>query len=387
MSLRVDPSWWHALAVGLPRAMNDLADVCPDPRLAVTVGGNVVYAPPDPRGDPGEQIVAALCALPCDVVLGPLPPDAHATGSVLPLGGTFETAAVWIDGRRQVTRAVVYYHDGWGAQTGVSAKIPLHVAVFALLAIAQDAIEGTSLAPEREEAYRAARGVVARRGAEFWVDTGEVMGAYSLGGCHCFVATAAYGSPLAAEVQSLRSFRDEVLRGTRAGAAFFDRFWPHYYRLSPPIVAAMEGDPEARELIRHALVAPIVEYLRIARTFPEEPLDGVPEPWRSFAEDVRERLASWGAALGLPDGFDGVPPDAALDELRLVLRYVLRRPADRRAYLDALRAGRKLPIAATARARARFLEGETAPRLERDELDWIFGTGRAAPAPHEGGGR
>ena len=69
------------------------------------------------------------------------------------------------------------------------------------------------------------------------------------GGGRCFVATAAYGSPYAREVELLREFRDGVLRRTRAGDAWFDRFYRRYSEWSPPIADLMEQDPELAELM------------------------------------------------------------------------------------------------------------------------------------------
>ena len=51
------------------------------------------------------------------------------------------------------------------------------------------------------------------------------------GGGPCFIATAAYGTPLAPEIHILRDFRDSYLLTNAPGTAFVDI----YYRLSPPL--------------------------------------------------------------------------------------------------------------------------------------------------------
>lgn len=73
----------------------------------------------------------------------------------------------------------------------------------------------------------------------------------------CFIATAAYGSPMAAEVETLRRFRDGVLL-TRAGG----RACIHaYYRLSPPVARWVARSPALRGGVR-LLLAPVVRLLR-----------------------------------------------------------------------------------------------------------------------------
>jgi len=69
----------------------------------------------------------------------------------------------------------------------------------------------------------------------------------------CFIATAAYGSDMAREVQVLREFRGEWLMTNAAGRAFV-RF---YYRNSPPVAELIRESDGARATVR-AVLLPIV---------------------------------------------------------------------------------------------------------------------------------
>lgn len=66
----------------------------------------------------------------------------------------------------------------------------------------------------------------------------------------CFIATAAYGSPLSAEVLVLSRFRDEVLLRSKLGRSAVRL----YYAVSPPVASYIEGRKSLKALIRTLLV-------------------------------------------------------------------------------------------------------------------------------------
>ena len=69
----------------------------------------------------------------------------------------------------------------------------------------------------------------------------------------CFIATAAFGSPLERHVQILRDFRDRILLNSSAGKAFVD----FYYRTSPPIADKIAQSAGLR-IIARVLLMPVI---------------------------------------------------------------------------------------------------------------------------------
>ena len=70
----------------------------------------------------------------------------------------------------------------------------------------------------------------------------------------CFIATAAYGTPTAEQIDVLREFRDVVLLESTVGSQFVAL----YYQLSPPVADFIAGNELLRTLVRELLVDPIV---------------------------------------------------------------------------------------------------------------------------------
>ncbi|MBI3996826.1 MAG: hypothetical protein HY352_04135 [Candidatus Omnitrophica bacterium] len=137
--------------------------------------------------------------------------------------------------------------------------------------------------PEGEAFSLAASGVpLERMGATFtdngngtgtfvWTPTQEQLGSYpvtftatdvtgfsssqivTVKASACFIATAAYGSPMAKEIQVLQQFRDDVLLAHPSGRALVK--W--YEHLSPPIAQAIARHPALRSAVR-LLLRPVV---------------------------------------------------------------------------------------------------------------------------------
>lgn len=88
---------------------------------------------------------------------------------------------------------------------------------------------------------------------------GPIASIADVGGGGCFIATAAYGTPMADEIESLRAVRDRFLLRTPAGVAFVDS----YYRLSPAVAEGVAKSAVLRAVVRIAL-APVVLASRAA---------------------------------------------------------------------------------------------------------------------------
>ncbi|MFO7773788.1 MAG: CFI-box-CTERM domain-containing protein [Dehalococcoidia bacterium] len=100
-----------------------------------------------------------------------------------------------------------------------------------------------------------------------WSDGGEVrfdgIGVWpapqSWFGDWCFIATAAYGSPMAEEIQILREFRDGYLLTNPAGKAMVDV----YYGVSPPLAEFITEHPALKPIVRAGL-APAIALSAVA---------------------------------------------------------------------------------------------------------------------------
>jgi hypothetical protein len=75
----------------------------------------------------------------------------------------------------------------------------------------------------------------------------------------CFIATAAYGTASAVEIDVLRAFRDEVLLESTVGSQLVEL----YYRTSPPVAEFISENEWLRTLVREFLVDPVASLVGV----------------------------------------------------------------------------------------------------------------------------
>ena len=78
----------------------------------------------------------------------------------------------------------------------------------------------------------------------------------------CLIATAAYGSEMAPQVQLLREIRDNQLMNTESGTSFMNTFNDIYYTFSPTIADMQRESPMFKEAVKLGLT-PLLSSLAI----------------------------------------------------------------------------------------------------------------------------
>ena len=81
-------------------------------------------------------------------------------------------------------------------------------------------------------------------------------------GGSCLIATAAYGTEMAPQVQALREIRDGALLSTDSGASFVAGFNSVYYMFSPAVADLERQSPAFREAVR-IVISPMISTLSI----------------------------------------------------------------------------------------------------------------------------
>ena len=78
----------------------------------------------------------------------------------------------------------------------------------------------------------------------------------------CLIATAAYGSEMASQVQQLREIRDNTIMKTNSGMAFMTSFNQFYYSFSPIVADFEREQPIFKEAVK-AMLTPMLSSLSL----------------------------------------------------------------------------------------------------------------------------
>ncbi|PKL65176.1 MAG: hypothetical protein CVV32_04060 [Methanomicrobiales archaeon HGW-Methanomicrobiales-3] len=106
---------------------------------------------------------------------------------------------------------------------------------------------------EKQEAYT---------NAAKWEAKGQEKG--SIQDYGCLIVTATFGSPLASEVQLVRSFRDDSIVKSYTGSRFMPGFNAWYYSFSPQVSTYINEHPVTKPVMR-VLITPILQIVLIAQ--------------------------------------------------------------------------------------------------------------------------
>ncbi len=83
----------------------------------------------------------------------------------------------------------------------------------------------------------------------------------------CFIATAAYGTPMAEEIQVLREFRDKYLVTNPVGSSLVG----FYYMVSPPIAEFITEHPSLKPIVRAGLLPAVtISTIAVNATMPDK---------------------------------------------------------------------------------------------------------------------
>lgn len=85
----------------------------------------------------------------------------------------------------------------------------------------------------------------------------------------CIVASLATGSTRSDEVNQLRRFREDVLRGSDIGDDFFQHLHFRYYEFSPEVCRLMNRDRALASVIRRWFVLPLLASLELLHEYTE----------------------------------------------------------------------------------------------------------------------
>ena len=121
----------------------------------------------------------------------------------------------------------------------------------------------------------------------------------------CLIATAAFGSEMAPQVQFLREIRDGKVMATQSGTAFMTGFNQFYYSFSPAVADYERENPVFKETVKLALT-PMLTSLTLLN---------------HVSVDTEEQMLGWGISLILLNiGMYFVAPAVIIAKIKKRLR-------------------------------------------------------------------
>lgn len=194
-----------------------------------------------------------------DFIIDLKPPDAPELTKVT--SGDARFTATWEDDNNDPDDVsyTLYYSDAAFTdpeEDGVDAKREIDSKSVAIESnVSNDSTYYVSVVAideaDNESALSNQISVVPASTQDFW-ELYQAEGGTDPGG-FCFIATAAYGSPLEGELDTLRAFRDQMLRPTEGGSALVDA----YYKYGRRWASWIADKPALRAIVRVVLV-PVV---------------------------------------------------------------------------------------------------------------------------------
>jgi hypothetical protein len=172
-------------------------------------------------------------------VLGPCPPQGDETGTVT-ITQTGNDITLTVDGDTLPGIVSGATYAVFAFETGANEQFTMYIT----FTLSSSTSGSGTITWSWTDGVDSCEG-----GAELTVTRGAPAPGGGGGGGGCFIATAAFGTPMAEEVVALKKFRDEYLLSNRAGRAFV-RF---YYRYGPALADYLRIHEGARAAVRLGL--------------------------------------------------------------------------------------------------------------------------------------
>ena len=169
--------------------------------------------------------------------------DSVKAGGTINKAGEYTILAFWNSNRNQTTFEYL------------GSSEPAPTAPTAPTAPAAPAPEAMDIEPEPEPVVETESVSEPMCGAGTVLKDGVcvVKEKESSSGGGCLIATAAYGSEMAPQIQFLREIRDNTVLQTESGSAFMTGFNQFYYSFSPAVADYERENPVFKETVKLAL--------------------------------------------------------------------------------------------------------------------------------------